>query len=380
MPSKILSAVAFNIPLYFMADLRHGAGHFFFFLLFAFTCTLTMSAILRTIGQASRTVQEALTPAAIFIISLVIYTGFVIPVSSMQGWMRWINYLNPIAYAYESLLVNELSGRQFPCASFVPSYANTPSSEHTCSTAGAAAGADYVLGDTILNSSYAYYRAHKWRNLGILFGFMLFFFGTYLVAAEMITAEQSKGEVLVFRRGHKEAAATDKKNAQSDEGSDGEKGNVTAQKDICHWRNVCYDITIKGQPRRLLDHVDGWVKPGTLTCLMVSRKHGKKRRKEKKIGILTTAANLLPDRVSLALVKLPCSMFSPTASPWVLSQATCWSTEAPATTLSSARPAMCSSRMFTSRRRPYGKPSGSAHNCVSRSRSARKRSTDLSKT
>jgi ABC-type multidrug transport system ATPase subunit len=31
---------------------------------------------------------------------------------------------------------------------------------------------------------------------------------------------------------------------------------------------VCYDIKIKKKTRRLLDQVDGWVKPGTLTALM----------------------------------------------------------------------------------------------------------------
>jgi ABC-type multidrug transport system ATPase subunit len=29
-----------------------------------------------------------------------------------------------------------------------------------------------------------------------------------------------------------------------------------------------HSIKIKGEPRRILDHVDGWVKPGTLTALM----------------------------------------------------------------------------------------------------------------
>lgn len=36
-----------------------------------------------------------------------------------------------------------------------------------------------------------------------------------------------------------------------------------------HWQNISYDITIKGEPRTILDKVDGWVKPGTLTALMV---------------------------------------------------------------------------------------------------------------
>ena len=43
---------------------------------------------------------------------------------------------------------------------------------------------------------------------------------------------------------------------------------ISPQKDIFTWRNVTYDITIKGEPRRLLDNVSGWVKPGTLTALM----------------------------------------------------------------------------------------------------------------
>ena len=45
---------------------------------------------------------------------------------------------------------------------------------------------------------------------------------------------------------------------------------VKTQTAIFHWEDVCYDIKIKKEERRILDHVDGWVKPGTLTALMVS--------------------------------------------------------------------------------------------------------------
>ncbi|KXH68151.1 hypothetical protein CSAL01_13666, partial [Colletotrichum salicis] len=100
LPSKNLSTLAFNIPLYFMAKLRQEADAFFMFLLFSFTTTLSMSMIIRTIGQTSRTIHQALTPAAIFILSLVIYTGFILPTRDMKGWLRWINYINPIAYVF----------------------------------------------------------------------------------------------------------------------------------------------------------------------------------------------------------------------------------------------------------------------------------------
>lgn len=55
---------------------------------------------------------------------------------------------------------------------------------------------------------------------------------------------------------------------------DEEVVDVDKQTSTFHWRNLCYDIKIKGEPRRILDHVDGWAKPGTLTALMVSREIG----------------------------------------------------------------------------------------------------------
>lgn len=51
---------------------------------------------------------QAMAPAAIFSLALVIYTGFTIPTKDMHPWFRWINYLNPVGYAYEALMINEV--------------------------------------------------------------------------------------------------------------------------------------------------------------------------------------------------------------------------------------------------------------------------------
>jgi ABC-type multidrug transport system ATPase subunit len=48
----------------------------------------------------------------------------------------------------------------------------------------------------------------------------------------------------------------------------GDVSAIEEQKGIFTWRDVVYDIEIKGEPRRLLDHVSGFVKPGTMTALM----------------------------------------------------------------------------------------------------------------
>ena len=43
---------------------------------------------------------------------------------------------------------------------------------------------------------------------------------------------------------------------------------IQRQEAIFSWKDVCYDVKIKGENRTILNHVDGWVKPGTLTALM----------------------------------------------------------------------------------------------------------------
>ncbi|KIW89320.1 uncharacterized protein Z519_10174 [Cladophialophora bantiana CBS 173.52] len=302
MPYKIANTIIFNVTLYFLTNLRREPGAFFFFLLISFTLTLVMSMLFRTIASVSRTLSQALAPAAILILAIVIYTGFAIPVNYMLSWARWINYLDPVAYGFEALMINEFSGRNFDCAVYVPSGPGYSDSNRVCSTVGSRPGQTFVNGDDFINSSYKYYASHKWRNFGILIAFMIGLFLTYLVSAEIVQAKKSKGEVLVFRRG--QAPATLRMKPQ-----DAETGDVTStvktennkdskdmstviqrQTAIFQWRDVCYDIPLNGG-RRLLDHVDGWVKPGTLTALMGVSGAGK-----------TTLLDVLATRVTMGVI------------------------------------------------------------------------------
>lgn len=287
-PYKVLNAITYNLTLYFMTNLRREPGAFFFFLLLSFITTLCMSMIFRTIASASRTLSQAMVPASLLILALVTFTGFVIPTDYMLGWCRWIGYINPLSYAFESLMVNEFHGREFLCTQIVPSpdisseYADVDSVSRVCSAVGAVQGQDMVNGDAYINSQFKYYHAHKWRNVGITIAFLIFFLGTYMFFAELVSAKKSKGEVLVFRRGHKPAIAkkhgqdaesapagnmaVTEKRPQSSQGPDGFQKSTS----VFHWNNVCYDVKIKSENRRILDNVAGWVKPGTMTALMVS--------------------------------------------------------------------------------------------------------------
>ncbi|KAK7427794.1 Multidrug resistance protein [Neonectria magnoliae] len=307
MPYKILNTIFYNLILYFMTNLNREPGNFFFFLLVTFFMVLAMSGIFRTIASVSRTLSQAMVPASILILALVIFTGFVIPVDYMLGWCRWINYIDPVAYGFEALMINEYHNRNFTCAAFIPSpdvagYEDVAAESRACNAVGALAGQSVVNGDNYINSAYKYYASHKWRNVGILIGFVLFFHFTHIVATEYISAKKSKGEVLIFRRGNLPGVSktTDDVEtsvsgplavAEKTSGNTSDGGIIQGSTSVFHWNDVCYDIKIKKEPRRILDHVDGWVKPGTLTALMGVSGAGK-----------TTLLDCLADRVSMGVI------------------------------------------------------------------------------
>lgn len=245
--------------------------------------------LFRSIGALSRTLAGAMAPAAVFILALVIYTGFTVPIRDMHPWFRWINYVDPVAYAFESLMINEFSSRRFPCSTFVPfgpEYVGVGGNNSVCKAVGGTPGETFIDGDAYINTSFSYYHSHLWRNLGILIAMIIGFCGVYLVAAEYISAQKSKGEVLLFRRGHV-PVQTVKSDEEEVPVSRPKTQDLVASRTISagdvppsiekqtatfHWEAVNYDIKVKGGTRRLLDDCDGWVKPGTLTAVSVHKR------------------------------------------------------------------------------------------------------------
>lgn len=57
------------------------------------------------------------------------------------------------------------------------------------------------------------------------------------------------------------------------------------------WDSLCYDVKVKGGSRRLLDNVEGWIQPGSLTALMGASGAGK-----------TTLLNVLANRASTGVI------------------------------------------------------------------------------
>ncbi|KAM0335679.1 hypothetical protein ACHAQA_000728 [Verticillium albo-atrum] len=291
LPYKTVNSILTNVTIYFMCHLRREVGPFFYFFLVIFIVTLTMSMMFRLMGSLTKTIAQALAPASVILLVISLYTGFAIKIQYMQAWLGWLRWLNPVHYGFESLLLNEFVGRSFRCIAYVPAgpdYESIDPSQRVCTVAGSTPGSDFIEG-----SAYV--------SIMIVFG-IAFMIG-HLVAAEYVASERSKGEVLVFSRKamkNKTQKVQDietatgnrpsKDNAPTDSSTEG-AADIEKATSVFHWKDICYDIKIKDEPRRILDHVDGWVKPGTLTALMGVSGAGK-----------TTLLDVLASRVTMGVI------------------------------------------------------------------------------
>ncbi|KAL8860685.1 MAG: hypothetical protein Q9178_003038 [Gyalolechia marmorata] len=309
LPNKVLLTAGFNLPFYFMANMRRTPAAFFTFYFFAFISLLTGSMLYRTIGAMSRTLTASIAPGSVFILLLVIYTGFILPIPSMHPWLRWFAYINPVGYAFESLMINEFQGLQFPCVSFIPegpSFVGNRPHQRMCSVTGATAGSDVVDGSLYLATTFDYHEKHLWRNLAVLFGIMTLLCILYLVATECLAVQRSRGEVLIHKRTRQpktaffddsekqEHATTMPRVTQPELDNnlipDPKSNGPVAASFI--WDNLSYEINVSKLGRlRLLDDIEGWVEPGTLTALMGESGAGK-----------TTLLNVLAMRADVGVI------------------------------------------------------------------------------
>ncbi len=308
-PLKLLLTLIFNVPLYFLANLRRTPEAFFTFYLFALVSLLNGSMIYRAMGAMSRTLEGTQPPGAVFALLLVLYSGFVVPAHAMRPWLKWFIYINPVYYGFESMIINEFSGRDFPCNEYIPSgpnYANVSSKQKACTAVGSSPGSSTASGDAYIYQTWGYKPEHLWRNLGILFALMVFYGSIYVLFSELVSLQPSRGEILLFPK-KKMAYHRIRNDPESQvpslvpRGAIDQMGEKSEVFDAGHmvdsdaatfvWKGLSYDIKDGKTEKRILDDLEGWVKPRTMTALMGASGAGK-----------TTLLNVLADRTTTGII------------------------------------------------------------------------------
>ncbi|KAF2276916.1 uncharacterized protein EI97DRAFT_433130 [Westerdykella ornata] len=284
LPAKITASIFFNLLLYLMTNLRRTPQHFFTFWLFTFVCQMAMSMFYRLDGSMHQTLEASMVPVGVLVLLAIIYTGFVIPIPYMKPWLAWFRHINPVAYAFESLLINEFHKREFHCARHIPDgpfYEQFDTAFKTCSGTVAGLASNSVQGDSYIEVVYKYNYIHLWRNLGILLAFVIVFFALHLWSSEKVETQKPRGDLLLFLRKRRPQWQQPDEELNPAPGKIHHETHITSDaglvnhKSVTHWENLSYEVPVKKGKKQILYDIDGWVKPGTLTVLMGATGAGK---------------------------------------------------------------------------------------------------------
>lgn len=222
---------------------------------------------------------------------MVLFSGYLIPPWKMRPWLKWLIWINPVQYCFEALMANEFYNLNIKCEPpyIVPLAPGASPQHQSCSIQGSRPGQTSVRGSDYIKTGFTYTRAHLWRNLGVVIAWFVLFVALTMLGMELQKPNKGGSSVTVFKRNEapkgvensgkhrnlpedEETAEKDAANPlQEAEPTSSDENNVhgiAKNTSIFTWQNVNYTIPYKGGQRRLLQDVQGYVKPGRLTALM----------------------------------------------------------------------------------------------------------------
>lgn len=313
LPLVFVQVTIFDLVVYFLSNLQRTPSQFFISLFILWVVTLSIYSFFRAVGAWASSLDVATRFTGVAIQALVVYTGYLIPTKKMRPWLGWLRWINPVQYGFEALMANEFYNLEIECAPpyLVPVGPLAQPGYQSCALAGSEPNQSTVNGAAYIEAAFSYKRSHLWRNIGIIIAFWLFFVALTALGMERQKPNSDGGAVTVFKRGEAPksvAKAMEKGSIPEDEergstdDADGEKAEkvssgkkkeegIAKNEKVFTFQNVNYTIPYEKGERKLLQNVNGYVKPGQLTALMGASGAGK-----------TTLLNILAQRVNTGVI------------------------------------------------------------------------------
>jgi ATP-binding cassette subfamily G (WHITE) protein 2 (SNQ2) len=292
-PMLLPQVAVFGIIMYFLSGLDANVSKFWIYFLFVYLTAIMATALYRMFAALAPTINDAVRFSGISLNILVIYTGYVITkpqLISQKIWFGWLYYVNPISYAFEAVISNEFTGREFECAptQLVPQGPGVDPQYQGCAIAGSQLGRTSVSGATYLETQFNYTRSHLWRNLGVLIAFAVLYILVTMAASEIFSFVGGGGGALIFKKSKKtktlslrptpadeemagdagDSSASSEKIRSNDEYGRHNMQKISGSESVFTWTDIEYSVPTPAGPKKLLNHVNGYVKPGVLVALM----------------------------------------------------------------------------------------------------------------
>eukprot|EP01132_Coremiostelium_polycephalum_P000972 gene972-1237_t len=272
LPISSLETVIFTVLVYWMCGLQANAEKFIYFLLQVLVSDLASQSFFKMVSTFSpnATIASVLAPA--IMAPFILFAGFMTPRPSIPGWWIWVHWISPIKYGFEGLMSNEHHGMKYTCTNdeYVPPM-SIDAYAHVCPINN---------GDQFLdNLGMPQNNWFKWIDLLIVFCFaclwsiLMYFFLKHVHYDARASNPESdkKAKKRALKKLKKEQSIKEHKIRVKS----GKVAKVKKEIPIgCYmqWKNLVYEVDIKKdgkrQRLRLLNEINGYVKPGMLLALM----------------------------------------------------------------------------------------------------------------
>ena len=262
----------FGTILYWMVGLDPTVESFFIFLSILFSFSVLMNQLLAVFASMSPTKPTVQVTSACLLLFLILFGGFIVPPNVIPDFYIWIYWLNPFAWAYRALLVNEFQSDS------------------------------YDDGDTILARIGFLYGKNKdqaFQKIWVVYWFI--YMAPSFLACVFLTAvglthfrgSQKRNSIKTDTKGSTLNAVKSSKvqnplvsNGSSNGFTNGESFHDEAEESKVEipfvpvtltFENICYDVKASkgGNQLRLLQNVSGIFKAGRMVALMGSSGAGK---------------------------------------------------------------------------------------------------------
>ncbi|KAL4534698.1 hypothetical protein Ndes2526A_g05580 [Nannochloris sp. 'desiccata'] len=113
---RAIPAIVFWAPFYYMTGFRSGAPYAatYVFTMVAFNCCIGALSMAVTVG--CNTAGQAAFVMNFTLLFMLVFTGFLVKISSVTPVLAWIHFLSPFFYAFEAMLSTELNGQSIDFA------------------------------------------------------------------------------------------------------------------------------------------------------------------------------------------------------------------------------------------------------------------------
>ncbi|KAI8143007.1 ABC-2 type transporter-domain-containing protein [Fennellomyces sp. T-0311] len=281
-PITILQVFLYQIPFYFLVGLTLDAGRFFSFSVILFMTSFSANGFFRFFGVITNNFVVANLATSVIFIDFLLYFGYHIKYGSMHPWFVWVHWIDPFAYGFKALLINEMKGQVYSCegpGNSIPYGSGYDSWEHKiCSMRGGNPGENFVLGDDYLRQELNFEPSWLWApNFVMVVGWFLFFTIVNLFIVEYLHINGGGSLTKLYLNGKAPKPRTAEEERQRLE----RQQKVTQEMDKAStgttfsWQNVNYAVPFKGETLPLLNNISGIIEPGHLTALMGASGAGK---------------------------------------------------------------------------------------------------------